>query len=256
MNLVVRISRVLEELVYRLVATRRGFRGAVGDARWATHKAQQEIEKGHWSDAIIGGRLAVASDPSYPDGYLMLGFAYARSGQPEEARKAYEEGARVAPHDARLASYLGELEFALHRWSEAEASLRRAVELDPAQAPWRLSLAIALRMQDRFEEATALLDGLLQVPTLKARALGALGEIRLDTGDVAGAEELLTAAVTTDPALAIAHHDLARLLALTGRWNEALREARQAMSLKPEDEEFAALLRHIEERLAESDGPG
>ena len=132
-----------------MVATRRGSPGAAGNARWATHKAQQAIEREHWGDAIIGGRLAIACDPSYPDGYVMLGFAYARSGQPEEARKAYEEGARVAPHDARLAGYLGGLELYQHHWERAETAYRRAVEFDPSELAWQANLAHAVRMQGR-----------------------------------------------------------------------------------------------------------
>lgn len=256
MNPIVRMGKVLEETIYRLVATRRGSPSATRDAVAASREAWREISRGKWASAITWGRLAIASDPSYPEGYVMLGFAHARSGQPEEGRRVYEEGIRVAPDYGRLAASLGELELGLRRWSEAETSLRRAVDLDRTEVAWQLNLAVALRMQDKIEEAAAVLRSLLQVAPLEARALGSLGEICLHTGDISAAEELLTAAIGSDPALAVAHDNLARLLARTGRWNEALREARQAVSLKPEDEEFVALLRQIEERLADSNAPG
>lgn len=251
MNPIARIGKVLEETIYRLVATRRGSPSATRDAMSASREAWREISRGKWANAITWGKLAIASDPSHPDGYLMLGFAYAQSGQPEEGRRAYEEGVLVAPRDARLAGYLGELELDQHHWARAESAYRRAVELDPSQLSWRANLAHAVRMQDRFDEAAALLEALLEVAPHHAKALLSLGEVRSQSGDFLEAEDLMRSAIAADPTLAAAHYHLAWLLMDMERWDEALREAERALELNPGDTPSIELLARAEASVRE-----
>ncbi|RYD28084.1 MAG: tetratricopeptide repeat protein [Lysobacteraceae bacterium] len=86
------------------------------------------------------------------------------------------------PFDARAIRMLAELAGRIGRYGDAEALLRRAVELAPGFTAARANLALVLYRQNRAPEALTLLDAVIADEpdnpghtNLKAAALGRLG---------------------------------------------------------------------------------
>src|SRR5262249_161205 len=75
-------------------------------------------------------------------------------GKREEARRLLEAAYEEMPDDAPLLIHLAKLDLQ-DRPARAERWLRRVLELDPTETDARFSLATALRLQGRLEEAAA-----------------------------------------------------------------------------------------------------
>lgn len=240
-----RVTSFLYDLSFRWMTREKGRSKSL----WFAHKAWDEILKKNWRDAVFFARVATTCDSTLPEGYLMLGLAYARAGHPARAREAYAQGARLAPEDPRFPAHLGELELSLHRIVEAEAAYQRAIELKPDEPGWLLNLASALRQQGRLDEAVALLETACQLAPNHARVFGALGAIRILQEDFGAAVEALSKATLHEPSLAQAHGDLAFALTRLDRWQQALEEARIAAELDPTSESLQQLLQAVKQGL-------
>ena len=74
-------------------------------------------------------------------------------GRWEDARKAWERAAELAPGDGDVQFVAGVAELRAQRWEQAERLLRRAVKADPTDANAHLALANALLRLGRWDEA-------------------------------------------------------------------------------------------------------
>jgi Tfp pilus assembly protein PilF len=102
--------------------------------------------EGDTDGAIEHFRQALALNPGYPDCYSNLGVALRNRFEYAEAIAAFREGFRLKPDRADLAGALGEA-LSLVYDEEAEAMLRRGVELQPGdpEKHWNLALELLKR---------------------------------------------------------------------------------------------------------------
>jgi Flp pilus assembly protein TadD len=99
-----------------------------------------------------------AIDPTAPDwnALLVKGAILDQMGKTDEARKTYQLGLKIAPHQPSLYANLG-LSYAMtNELDLAEATLRKAVSLPGANTQIRQNLALVIGLQGRFDEARAL----------------------------------------------------------------------------------------------------
>jgi len=116
-------------------------------------------------------------------------------------------------------------------WETAEKYFRRAIEKDPQYAPAYAGLA---ECRIPFEEAKAAAMKAVELDPTSGEARTALGRFELYRDlDVATAEDTFKRAIQLDPNYAIVHHSYGELLSLTGRFQEAITEKRQAAVLDP-----------------------
>lgn len=106
---------------------------------------------------------ALEIDPGYPLAFAVLGAMYFGSEDYEAAEKIYRNAAEYAPDDAETQMSHGRVLAILKDWPGAETRLRRAVALDPANADYRVQLAVSLHRQARLQDA---LDVLLEAERL------------------------------------------------------------------------------------------
>jgi tetratricopeptide (TPR) repeat protein len=127
------------------------------------------------------------------------------------------------------------------RYAEAEAAIRRALDLDAEHPFYLYLLGLALGRQKRFDEAVRLLERARAVGPAPPHLLGALGEFLVEQARFADAERILSEAVAGDPAFAPARYW--RAIALLGleRWAEALDDLRTTCALAPDHARAAAL---------------
>jgi O-antigen ligase len=74
----------------------------------------------------------LARDAFQADGFFNLGLARQRLGEHAQAVRAFERAVEIVPSDGEAHFYLSESQRALGQRQAAEASLRRAKEIDPA----------------------------------------------------------------------------------------------------------------------------
>jgi tetratricopeptide (TPR) repeat protein len=104
-------------------------------ARRAMEDANRESELGNHSAAIDDLRKALVKYPvSAPYAYNLLGREYVNSGDYVKAEESFEEAARLMPHESAHHSNLGLSLVILGRWDRAEQELRKALQLDRANA--------------------------------------------------------------------------------------------------------------------------
>jgi Flp pilus assembly protein TadD len=81
------------------------------------------------------------------------GRAHLRRGMPAQATVSLEKAKRREPHKASIREALGIAYFRIHRWAEAEAEFRAALELSPVNDYAHYALGRCLEKQGRAVEA-------------------------------------------------------------------------------------------------------
>ena len=118
--------------------------------------------------------------------------------------------------------------------TSAEAWVRQALQLDPADPPAHYTLGLILRAARRFPEAMAAFQRTLGLDPRNVAAMNSLALCLLDSNRLAEALEVLLAAAKTDPGHGETHHHIGLVLARQGKLEEAQASFRRAMALKPE----------------------
>lgn len=131
-------------------------------ARYWSSMGWRDLDRQSDGFARFMAELAISADSTWPDGYHLLGRAYERAGEHQQARAAYERGLARNPDDVPLLGALGDVLRALDQPAEAEAAYRRALaaDIDATKRPSFLRcLSYAVESQGgRDEEVTALLE--------------------------------------------------------------------------------------------------
>lgn len=136
-----------------------------------------------------------------------------------------ERATQIAPGSTTIWNALGLVQSARGADREAEAALKRSIELDPQDPASRANLALFYLEQDRVKEAKAEIDKAIALDPAFDVALVARGRYHLQTGELDKAMQDLLAATTANPA-----HAQALLLLASAYYEAGDREpAAQAM---------------------------
>jgi tetratricopeptide (TPR) repeat protein len=195
------------------------------------------LRQARWSDAADAFRQALEKSAGRPAALHNLGYALERLGRLEEADSMYGDAAGRAREDAKI--MLGWAIVALKRgeFQVAQGRLARALELfgsrpTPALWYWASTLASA-GLDDQAGALRAARTGATAFPTsaVLQNNLAVLLEL---SGDVAGAESVLRAALAEDPSLPQISKNLADILYRNGRYEEAREAYERAAKLAPD----------------------
>ncbi|MGE0726049.1 MAG: tetratricopeptide repeat protein, partial [Alphaproteobacteria bacterium] len=171
---------------------------------------------------------SLALDPDDPS--ALEARANYRSGIESDLDGALDDLARatvIAPGSTTIWNALGLVHSARGAEREAEAALKRAIELDPQDPASRANLALFYLEQDRVKEAKAEIDKAIALDPAFDVALVARGRYHLQTGELDKAMQDLLAATTANPA-----HAQALLLLAAAYYEAGDREpATQAMEI-------------------------
>jgi Flp pilus assembly protein TadD len=113
---------------------------------------------GDMEGALRVQREVAEEQPNYWAGLRNLGLYYYRAGRYPEAEQALLHAidhwpAGSKPMSANQFYFLGMSRLQMHRPNDAEAPLRRAVELRPDAAGYHYALGVVLRQQGKQDEA-------------------------------------------------------------------------------------------------------
>ncbi|WP_374680808.1 tetratricopeptide repeat protein [Accumulibacter sp.] len=170
------------------------------------------LRQGRFDAAIAAFQRAIVLDRSFAGGYVNLADAWRQQGRESEAEEVLRAGLAVLPDDADLHHALGLL---LTRKGESGAALKEfveAVRLAPDNARYAYVQAIALHSAGKREAALAVLRDANKRHANDLEILSALISISRETGDQ----------------------------------RAALRYARQAAEILPNDQNVEQLVRELE----------
>jgi tetratricopeptide (TPR) repeat protein len=172
----------------------------------------------------------------------ILAAALHELAEDEAALDLLARAADEAPTVPALAHDRAVLLIAGGRPAEAEIAARRALDLggqDPDAAQWWVTLGNALKDQGRLDEAADAYLTATQIDPALVIAQFNLGTARLEQGQPAAAEAALLHAVGRAPDLAVIHNNLGRARRDQGRFADAEAAYREAMARDPDDPEPA-----------------
>ena len=185
-----------------------------------------------------GARPADAAGLSVPtrsaaDALFATALEHHGAGRLQEARLRYVQILGAQPlHHASL-HLLGVILFDSGEADAAIASISRAIEIEPGEAPYHFSLARVLQARGRAGEAIAAYRRTIALVPALAEAHANLGNVLRATGELEGAITASREAVRLAPGMAEAHLNLGGALKDQGALAEAVGCFSQALALAP-----------------------
>jgi len=202
---------------------------------WARTNRDGTLEAAHYFEQ------AIARDSLFARAYAGLSDAHARLGifgygQPrDEFAKARAAAERALSLDSALADAHASLGHVMlvydWDWAGAEHEFRRALALDPSYTFARLTLAICLWGQERFDEAIADLDAARVTDPLSPAIPQVLGRIYVSGRKPDLAIRSLKEALELNPGLDLSYQQLGHAYLQKKMYPEALDALRRAAAL-------------------------
>ena len=196
-------------------------------ARVRLELASAYLGRGQTTTALDEVKLALAAKPDLPDAYHLRGLIYASLGEPKLAEESFQRGLQLAPRDAdamhnfgwflcqqrRFAEADAMFQSALAQpqyrdmqrtmfaqgicharagqWPEAERSLMRAYELDPANPATAFNLSDVLYRRGDYERARFYIQRVNGVPEQSnAQSLWLAARIERRVGNAAAVQDI------------------------------------------------------------------
>ena len=182
--------------------------------------------------AIAAFERATAARRDFTTAENNLVLALSKAGRSGEAVARAQARVRATAGDPESYFTLG-LAQAEHDVEAAIESFRRVLTLRPDHPLARYNLGLVLKRVDRVRDAIAELERAVSLHP-GAEAHHALGGVRFQTGDFAGATASLRAAVTIDPRLRDAWTLLGAVLKASRRYADAVDALRRAVAIDPD----------------------
>lgn len=156
-----------------------------------TMVVRQELGRWNFEGALEAAREAAEANPNHAPARRALGMVLARSGDYAGALRELAQARRLDPLSTDIRSDMGEVYFAAGRYDDAIRELRAVLQQDPRHVEARVNLALAYQARGRQEEALRELREAARIAPDNPVVLGQLGQMLAQTGDAAGAREIL-----------------------------------------------------------------
>ena len=205
--------------------------------------------------AIEGAREAPLQQASV-DAQLKKGAEFTRRKRWSEAEASFRRARKLQPGRADCWDGLGVVAFETSRHAEAERLFRKALELDRNNAAYHDHLGITLRALKRLPEAIQEFELALELAPRRVTTLSNFGNTLTEAGEVDRAVEMLERAVALSPHSSLFRVNLARTLLKQGKGADALIHIDKARELAPSPEKDTdrghalMLLERYEEAIA------
>jgi protein O-mannosyl-transferase len=207
----------------------------LGAIRWAD---------GDTSEAERVWRQALAEDPQNPVALWDLGLALLEKQHYKEALSYLDEALAIGQRYALPHAYRGRVLAALGRNAEAEAELRRAVEIDPQQIVARNALGKFFLDGGRVAEAEAQYRASVE-NMQNLEAAKALAQIYTVRNSPSQAAEAWKQVLDLEPYDAQAHFQLGSIYLEGGNTAEAEKQFQAGLVMDPENAEALAAMRKL-----------
>jgi predicted Zn finger-like uncharacterized protein len=191
--------------------------------------------KGQMADALASYERALKATPNDANAKLRAGAASIALREYEKAEPLLVDAVAELPTSAEANYFMGELYRLTERAIDAVTYLRKAAEIEDANALYHLRLGMAfMALHDMTRAAAEIERARLLDPSLAEAPLRA-GEIKLRTGSAKDAIALFDEALQRDPKLAEAYGMIGEACEELADFGQALSYYRRAVSELPED---------------------
>ena len=111
-------------------------------------------ERKEYVKALVEAEKAIALDPNYANGHVLVASLLFYAGRPEESIAGIEKAMRLNPHHPfNYAFHLGQAYFALSRYSEAIGAFKDGIATNPAAERLHVWLAASYAQAGQIEDA-------------------------------------------------------------------------------------------------------
>lgn len=120
------------------------------------------FQEGHLAKAEQSYKSAIQKHPDFRRAYKNLGLVQVQNGNFTDAIPTISKALQLGEVDGRAYGLLGYSYLTSERYYPAEAAYRQAILMQPEVSDWKLGLARCLLETNRYADAIALFDTLLQ----------------------------------------------------------------------------------------------
>ncbi len=120
-----------------------------------------QFQQDRLPESLESHRLAVTKFPSFRRAWRNLGFIHSKLANHDDTIRSFTKFVELGGADAYAYGFLGYAHLAKQDYQPAEASFRNALLLQPENTQWRYGLVQCVVKQQKYEDATALLDVLI-----------------------------------------------------------------------------------------------
>lgn len=174
---------------------------------------------------------ALQIDERFGIAWHVLAIAQEGRGDFANSLSCYEAALALLPEDKEIVINLGRLAFRMGMPETAEKLFRHFLAWHPDHAEAVNNLALAMRAQERMDEAMEILQGFLTRLPMHANIWNSLGTMVAEKGDIANAELFYREALRLDPAMARARYNMGNLWLNIGETERALEEVEDALKV-------------------------
>ena len=185
-----------------------------------------------WADEATLWQDALAKGPLMVRPHLRLGVVHRQRGELEQAEQCYRRALELDPRNAPAHNNLGNLYQQQGRAVEAEREYRLALDLLPRYPEALINLAALCASQGRFEEALTRYAAALEVSGERPELYNNIAIAQAGVGRWPEAEAALRRAAALRPEARV-YFNLGDAVARQGRPEEAERLYREALRLDP-----------------------
>lgn len=190
-------------------------------------------------DAVGAYRKAVAAKPDVFESNLNLGLMLAKAGQPDaeqflRAATTLKPTAQIDEGHARAWLGLARI-LETTRPDDAIEAYRQAAALRPKDPEPHLSAGLLLEKENHFTDAEAEYKKALEIDSTSSDATTALANLYMRSQQFEKAEDMLRKLAVAHPQDAVAHMQLGRVLAASGKNDAASAELEAALKIAPND---------------------
>jgi len=169
------------------------------------------------------------------ESHVAISRNHAEKGRMEEAMASMERAVTIKPMFADLHYALGNYYFGQKRYDAAARSFRHALDINNKYFRARVNLAFALLESGSVDESSAQLErARMACPNFYRERLDSLVQALRAGEDVNGAKHLFREMLEERPSSAQISRELAIEAIQNGDHEEAIRELRKALALKPD----------------------
>ena len=200
----------------------------------AVQRRYMELMKaqGYGRDLVAQFQARLEAQPDEPLAHYLFGVAL---GDPAVARTEFERALELDPAQKYARQGLGSVAVSQGRFDEALGHYEQALALDPGFAEVHNKVANLHAARGEADLAKAAWRRAMEAAPRDYHAWMNMGAVLSMEGDLAGAAELLSGAVTRAPGHARAHFNYAYVLFKLERYDDSLAHFAAALAINPRD---------------------
>ena len=198
-------------------------------------RALSSVRPGRYAAAVEPAQAFLKLRPNRPFGYRVLAKAHEELGHKGAARESYQRALELEPNSLDIQLYYAQFLGETGEPNEARRLLEPLWESDRSRAPVAIALVSLFGAQKDFSRCLEILEEAIKIHPRNAYLWQQIAACRMQLQGPSAAIEPTTRLVELLPERGPARGSLARLLEMTGAFDEAEKHFRKLPEIEPEN---------------------